>query len=251
MKEIVKSVRAMEEKHKRGVNGNSNDLLMNMSHEFKTPLSAIQLNAQLLEKVVENKSGYMLKFLSKYIERILDQSKNVVNILEDTMTYMRMQNEKPAMDFSISDGADLYKEITSVYENYYPNRVLDIENNANATVMVDRGTFFKAIVKLVRIALEAMPDDRPRMTMNDSPKHMSVQLVAPNLRIKPSEVKTIFEPFSSLSEFNQVEALPLRLGLIKELLSLNGAKIKIELGENHETVFTVCVPKYEHKPVVS
>ena len=247
MRQIVRSVKVMERKRERVSKGNSNDLLMNMSHEFKTPLSAIQLNAQLLEKVVENKSGYLLKFLSKYIERILDQSKNVVSILEDTMTFMRMQNEKPTLDISIINGKDISNELTSTFSNYYPNRILEIENYSDYSIMADKATFYRAITKLITIALEANPDRKPKLVLSDSDDHLSIKLTAPNLRIKENELRRIFEPFSSLSEFNQIEALPLRLGLIRELLALNGSKIRVYLNEERNAIFSICVPRYQNK----
>ena len=243
MKEIVKSEGVMNRRHHRT---NSNDLLMNMSHEFKTPLSAIQLNAQLLEKVVENKSSYLLKFLPKYIERILGQSKNVVNFLEDTMTYMRIQNEKPTMDFSEVTGQELMNELTIAFHNYYPKRVINLENTAEHSMLVDRATFFQAITKLVHIALEANPARYPELIIQEAQEELlTIELHAPNLRIKESERKSIFEPFSSLSEFNQIEALPLRLGLVKALFALNKVNIEIQLSKENEVRFVMRVPLFE------
>lgn len=216
----------------------TNDILMNMSHEFKTPLSSIQLNAQLMERLMERENEKYAKFFSKYIGRILAESNRVVEILNDTMLLFRMYSEGKNVDYTTVSTDELLKEFTLRFKNHYPNKRIDIVlNDVHRLVHLDFPVFADAMERLIGIALEVSKDVRPKVTFKVKGDRLLIHLKAPHLRMKEQELERIFEPFSTLSEFNQVDALPLRLSLIKTMLELNKASIAAHIDKEDGFVF--------------
>lgn len=242
MKKLIRNEN-IPEKLKKEWGDKTQQVLTNMQHEFKTPLSTIQLNAQLMEKMLGQKNEDMLKFFSKYIDRIMGESKRVVSIMEDTLYLVQLLNSSPEMVFKKVSVAEIYQELTVAFENYYPNKRFDlVKPEQHAEVVIDRFTFMGGMKRLISLVLEVAGTDRPKIQIVENEDGLNIEVEAPHLRIKPANKVAIFEPFSSLSEFNQVEALPLRLGLIKKLLGLSQAKIEIAYGEDGMVKFNVELP---------
>ncbi|GHE69135.1 MULTISPECIES: HAMP domain-containing sensor histidine kinase [Roseivirga] len=223
---------------------NTSKVLTNMSAEFKSPLNAIEMTAQMMEEIMEHKSEDLLKLFSKYINRIVNESKKAAGLVEDTLLLMELSNAEPKVDITSYGSDDIFKELTISFENYYPFKKFDFVGiQQHVEVRIDNESFMKGLKRLVSLALEFKGSEMPKLGINPNEHEVELTFEVPGLKIAEQDLENIFEPFSKLSEEYLIEGLPLRLGLVKRLLANSQAQLTASIHEDGHAVFHVTMTR--------
>ena len=81
------------------------------SHEFRTPLTTIQTNIELLMYQMQDESPAQKEKKSKYFNRILEEIKRLTDLMNDILMLGRLDSEKLPFNPSATSIIDLCKEI--------------------------------------------------------------------------------------------------------------------------------------------
>lgn len=215
------------------------ELMQNVSLQVKSPVGAIRHHAQMLKSSLKNQTGPFSQHLDKFVQRIDLKTHAITNILQDSMALIKYQEAAQSLVFEPMSTKDLKKTLILDYENYYPNVKFKIVDEAQLLFKVDKSTFLLAIKKLIDLALAVAEDTKPSISFLPEDGKVVVKVLAPELKIRKSEIDHIFDPLATDSVFHQVDALPLKLALVKRLLTLNRASVHIAHTEKDEIEFVI------------
>ena len=206
----------------------------NMTHEFRTPISTIQLSSGVLQnpdilKDTDRLFSYV-KIIKEESNRLLDQVENIlqVSIIEDKKLKLKKES------------LDVHGIIMEIVANF--NLVLQdskIEINLEATRLVisaDRINFSNMIRNLIDNAIK-YSKDAPMVSVHtkNEKKGVLIEINDAGIGISKEHQKKIFTKFYRVSTGNlhDVKGFGLGLNFVKNMVKLHGGVIHLEsrLGE--------------------
>lgn len=223
-------------KHLNSVEMLQTDFVSNVSHEIKTPLSAIEGYAQLL-KGNPNLSEIEIGF----IDKIINNSKHLTNLVENILVITKFENQQIAdnknwyrLDEQIRK-AVLFMEEKSRTKNICFNLNLDkIEINANQSVLYH--VWHNIISNAVKFS------------DNNSSIDISAKVVDGNAVVKirdygigmtPETITHIFEKFYQADTSHHSGGNGLGLPLVKRIVDIYNGQINVTSQPDKGTCFTV------------
>lgn len=202
------------------------ELVTNISHEFKTPLTSIQGYSELL---LENSTD-LNSTEKKYLNKILTNSKKLMNIYEDLLSLSKVENETilEKEEFDIKNISQL---IFNNLQMRFPDKIASIDFDLKfESIFVNRRLFERVISNLFENSFKY------------SNQELSIEIVTqmegPNkvLKIKdngigiPNDKKDdIFQRFFRLNESRsgEVEGLGLGLSIVKNIIEKHSGIIQV------------------------
>jgi signal transduction histidine kinase len=130
-------------------------LSLKVAHEVRNPISAIELNAELLEDILRGHSGKDLEEAAGVVTAIRDQVKNLDAITEEYLTFARF----PRPHFEEESVNDLVVELADFVRPVATRQGLTVrvETTPGLPMMdVDRGLLRQAVLNLVKNGLEVL-----------------------------------------------------------------------------------------------
>ncbi|MCR4999913.1 MAG: HAMP domain-containing histidine kinase [Lachnospiraceae bacterium] len=202
------------------------------SHELKTPLGAIGVNAQALEL---NRND------SIYVNNIISETGRMSRLIERLLTLSRLEEtalvEKTR--FSLSTVAE---ELMLTYESmaFEKGRVLDydIENNLEINGSVDE------IRQLIVILLDnAIKNSREKASIQfrcyGEGKKSILEVTNTGNGISQEDLPHIFERFYTTDQSRNSSSFGLGLAIAKEITERHGGNISVTSEPKGETTFRV------------
>ena len=206
----------------------------NMTHEFRTPISTIQLSSGVLQnpdilKDTDRLFSYV-QIIKEESNRLLDQVENIlqVSIIEDKKLKLKKES------------LDVHEIILEIVANF--NLVLhgnNIETNLEATrsvISADRINFSNMIRNLIDNAIK-YSKEAPMVSVRtkDEKKGVLIEISDTGIGISKEHQKKIFTKFYRVSTGNlhDVKGFGLGLNFVKNMVKLHGGVIHLEsrLGE--------------------
>ncbi|MEL7306009.1 MAG: ATP-binding protein [Myxococcota bacterium] len=186
-----------------------------VAHEIRNPLSAIGLNAELLEDELErvleepDEARALLRAIANEIERLT----------EVTEGYLQMTRLPQGQSQTIDLNASVRDLLSMIGPELRAHAVeVDLSfDHAPTTALVDPGQLRQALLNVLRNAREAMPDGgriRIRTGFDGSDAVVEVEDEGPGI---PAEVRArVFEPFYTTKKDGTGLGLSLTLQSIRE-----------------------------------
>ena len=214
-------------------------LIVNISHEFRTPLSLIQGPAEMLES-----SGELCEEGKKHLHTIILNTTRLKRMIEQLLTFTRIQESrlKPVfrkinlvkfMDFvlaSIESGA-FFKKIELTYEKpVYP---VFIEADVDHLEMI--------VMNLLSNAFKFTPKGgKITITLSEKSQEVVLKIKDTGIGIPESKIPFIFERFyqADSDSSRKYEGSGIGLSLAKELSEMNHASIYAESKFQNGRCFT-------------
>ena len=212
-----------------------------VSHEFKTPLAAIQSSIELLERYDEK----MEKSKKKEIYlNIYDSIKHTNFLLEDISFIGKDQSGKLKImpiscninalcTKSINDVNALYKERANIHADISPDLFANIIEDmmrqvivnllSNAVRYSDIGQQVDFIVKIIS-------------------KQLFIQIIDQGKGIPWDEQKHIFDAFYRASNIETIKGTGLGLTIVKRIIDIHNGTIQIISEQDKGTEVTVLIP---------
>lgn len=215
------------------------DFVENVSHEFKTPLSAIEGYATLLQK-----PGLSEEKRAEYTGKILYNTRRLSTLTSNILLLSRLENQEldiPRETFCLDEqlrevilsqeegwaGKDLELEVDLDSADYRGNRDLLAQVWQN---LLGNAVKFVPERGLVRVLLRR-EENRLRVSVADTGPGMSGEVQ-----------RRVFEKFYQGDPSRASQGNGLGLALAKRVVDLHGGEIIVSSKEGKGTTFTVYLP---------
>ncbi|MBP5498715.1 MAG: HAMP domain-containing histidine kinase [Muribaculaceae bacterium] len=227
-----------------------NDLINNMTHEFKTPISTISLAAQRLNDDSVTKSPSMLKRVARVIG---DETKRLRFQVEKVLQ-MSMFDQRSAT-FKLQD-VDVNSVIASVANTYqikvekfggHISYALDAEDSVvNVDEMHFTNVIFNLLDNAVKYRREDVPPELAITTRNLGEDRLEITISDNGIGIKKEDRKRIFEKFYRVSTGNRhdVKGFGLGLAYVHKMITLFNGTIRVESEVNKGSDFIITLPLF-------
>ncbi|WP_346862235.1 HAMP domain-containing sensor histidine kinase [uncultured Draconibacterium sp.] len=216
------------------------EMAKQIAHEIKNPLTPMKLNIQYLQRTKGNNEEYN-KFLERVTATLIEQIDNLSNIATEFSNFAKIptaRNQVFCLSEQLQKTIDLYETHDRVQIVFSSNGFECLEVNA------DREQLSRAIINLIRNAIQAVPENRMGKVLLklDRREHMAVITVQDNGTGIPVEMQ---EKLFSPSFTTKTSGMGLGLSIVKNIVENFSGKIwfNTEMGEG--TTFYLEIPVYE------
>lgn len=221
------------------------DFINNMTHEFKTPLTSIQLSSDFLSKQPVIQTDERLK---RYTELIRSQYQRLNSQVEKLLNVARLESGEFRMKNERFDMHELLDEVleTKGAESGIEGRVFNRAFGAGHTMVVGDRTHLGSVVSnLIDNAVKYSAPDQPIdiITANDH-GNLKLSIADRGIGISQAHQKHLFKKFYRVPSGNvhDIKGFGLGLHYVKKILQMHKGDIDVvsELGKG--STFTFHIP---------
>jgi signal transduction histidine kinase len=213
------------------------EMARQVAHEIKNPLTPIQLSAEHLRRVHEDRGAPLGPVLENCISSILGQVRLLRQISAEFSSFASSPTAKP----SAVDIADLTAEVVDPYLTGLAGRVNVVNRVVPPLprVFVDRTLIARALANIIENALHAMPGGGV-LTVDGWQDGPAVRLRVKDTGLGMDEeaLSRVFEPYFSTKTTGTGLGLP----IAKRNIELSGGTIKLQSGKGSGTTVTITLP---------
>lgn len=216
-----------------------NDFISNVSHEFKTPLAAIEGYAVLLQN-----PDLSDELKNEYTERILSSSKRLSALVGNILMLSKLDNETMALTKESYRIDEQIRCSVVALESKWMEKELEFELNMDSIK-------FKAVESLMNHVFTNLFDNAikfsPRggtiyVNLTQSEKELTFTIANAGPAIDDETMKHIFEKFYQGDTSHKSEGNGLGLSLVSKIVTLHHGKISVRNTDDELVEFKIELP---------
>lgn len=218
------------------------DFIQNVSHEFKTPLAAMEGYASLLS------SSPLSEEQKEYTARIMESCRQLASLTGNILQLSKLENQKIVPEKRLFSLDEQLRQCILAMEPLWTqkNLQLDIElpeteyeGNEHMLAQVWMNLFSNAIKFTpdsgsVQIRIAALSDN------------VAVSFTDSGIGMTEDVQKHIFDKFYQADRSRSVYGNGLGLALVQQIVNLCGGEIQVFSQPHHGTTFTVILPRRQN-----
>ncbi len=222
------------------------ELIANVSHDLRTPLSIINGYIETLQMKKETLSE---DEQNKYLNIIKGSSDKLSRLVSQLFEYSKLearQIQPQKEPFAITD---LSLDLVSKYQILGKEKNIEIKLEADdqlPLVFADISLVERAIQNLLDNAIKFTPIGgliKLQISSNDDEIKVGISDNGPG--IKKSDQSIIFDRYRQSRKHSQNEGLGLGLAIVKKIMELHNTTIKVISTPNQGSTFEFNLPKYQ------
>ncbi len=202
-----------------------------LSHEIKTPLTAIKLNIEMLTEKLNGEQAYSQSF-----QIINKEIKRLEKLLKDVLQFSR-ERENILYEISLKE---LLKQVTDLLKPVISKKKISIINNFGPEVIKGDSSEIKTMLhQLIENSIEAI--DYNGIIEFRSVKDLNKKLLRIFVRDTGSGIKSsikIFEPFYTTKQ----SGTGLGLSIVQKIIKKHHGTISLIFSEPGNTIFQISLP---------
>jgi two-component system phosphate regulon sensor histidine kinase PhoR len=222
------------------------DFINNMTHEFKTPLTSIQLSSDFLSKQPAIQHDERLQ---RYTELIRSQYQRLNTQVEKLLNIARLESDEFRLKRERIDMHELIDEVvdSKAAEVGIRGRVFNrLFNARHAVVEGDRNHLGSVVSNLIDNAVKYSPVEMPIDVMTaDAHGHLLVTILDHGIGISPAHQKHLFKKFYRVPSGNvhDIKGFGLGLHYVKKIIQMHKGDVVVdsELGKGSRFSFNLPV----------
>lgn len=223
------------------------ELLANVSHDLKTPLTMIKAYAELIRDVTHKDEEKMNKNLNVIIEET-DRLNLLVN---DILELSKIQSNVAPLNIEEFDLNELIKSILKRYDIYREKENYNIEykEKENLLIKADKKRIEQVIYNLINNAINYTGDDKKVFVqIKNEKKHIRVEIKDTGKGIEKKELEYIWDKYYKIDKTHQRVQVGTGIGLsiVKNILISHNFNYGVESKINKGTTFYFEIPKNDN-----
>ena len=217
-----------------------NELITNIAHDLRTPLTSIKGYLELLSL----KKDLPEDTRNQYISIACTKTKSLEKLIEDLFGFTKLNYGKIAMKI---DKVDIIKLLSQLMDEFYPNFMekelqYDLTSNVPACTITADGTLLARLFdNLINNAIKYGADGkRIDVKVHAYETEVEVQVINYGRIIPAQELPYIFDKFYRVeqSRSKSTGGTGLGLAIAKNIAEMHGGRIRVE-SDLHGTRFIV------------
>lgn len=248
LKELVKALEAAKEEvglslEKEKELGQLKSRFVSMaSHEFRTPLSAIQLSASLIDRYAE---PFENEHIRKHINKIKNAVGNLTTILNDFLSLEKLESGKVEPTFSDFDLVKLAEEVTEEMQMIAKQNqnIIYQHTGTSSVVHLDQNLLKNCILNLISNAIKYSGENTFIEFNTEINKEKCIVTIKDNgIGIPDSDQKHLFEAFFRAHNTGNIPGTGLGLNIVARYTGLMNGTTDFKSSVNNGTLFTISFP---------
>ncbi len=218
------------------------DLIRSVSHEFRTPLSAIVgLTEMLIDREVEGERA------EQYLRTIYDEGLRLSEMVSDLLNISKIDSGREQLIYTEIDFNDIIRKIKELFLPQFRRKNIQFLVNIDENIkgfFADADRLFQVIANLIDNSIK-YSDEGSRIELKIRPHegYVIIEVNDTGWGISEIDISHIGESFYRGRHATRTKGTGLGLSLCKKIVRLHGGtlNIKSKLGEG--TTVTVLLPK--------
>ena len=226
------------------------ELLSNMSHEFRTPLTAVIGYTSVLEAGV---FGTVCERQKEPLQAICRAAEHLKNLLNDILELSRAESGQLRTKQEDIDTVSICKQVKSVLSSEAGSKDLELslvlrESEGPFNIRFDRRHLRQILLNLLSNAIKFTPSGgKVKIALKRVADKVGIDVIDTGVGIEASELDSLFERFTRSQQdyASAQDGTGLGLHLVRQLAELNGAQIGVQSCFGEGSIFTLLAPHAE------
>lgn len=216
-----------------------NDFVENVSHEFKTPLAAIEGYVTLLQR-----KGLSEEKRKEYTDRILFNTKRLSALTGNILLLSRLENQEIEIKKESYSLDEQLREILLMYEPQWSGKKLDLDIDLDSVICCGNKELLAQVWQnLIGNAIKFVSDKgNIRVLLRQKQNAIVVSVVDNGPGMSKEVMGRIYEKFYQGDTSRASSGNGLGVTLAKRIVDLHGGTISVSSKEGKGTTFTVSLP---------
>ena len=220
---------------------------MNISHEFRTPLTVIY---GPIERIVES-GDYTLNHDEALT--MLRNSKRLIELLDQLLELRKVEQGKSKMHVELIDIKMFVNDVVQLFRTiaYEKNISIELIMLRPVNLWADRDKLEKILSNLLSNAIKFTPEQGKilvEITENQDPLNeegnVEISVIDNGIGMSKKEIERIFDRYETLeNKAYNPKGIGIGLSLVKELVNLHHGDIRVDSEINKGAAFTIILPK--------
>jgi signal transduction histidine kinase len=220
--------------------------LSNVSHELKTPLTAIE---GLADNMLDGVTGPLTTKQANYMSGIKESTERLERLINDLLDLSVIEAGKTQLRPTNFSMPALLHEVANTLKPVAEEKQIGLEvanTHGHPIVWADRDKITQVLHNLIGNAIKFTPD-RGRVTItfemiNEAWLEVAVADTGPG--VAPQEASRIFDEFYQITQPGRQKSQGVGLGLAisKKLVEMHGGRIEVESFVGRGSKFSFTVP---------
>jgi signal transduction histidine kinase/DNA-binding response OmpR family regulator/ligand-binding sensor domain-containing protein len=213
---------------------------INVSHEFRTPISLIMAQIELL---LNNHPDLNIQ-VKKAIQRMYKNADKLQNLVTEVLDFRKQELGKMKLALSTVNVVDLLTDIVDSFQEraiIQNQEIKYISSEKEISLFIDRNLFSKAIYNLVSNACKFTPQEGIiTVSCEQFQNKVTITISDNGVGIPIEDLPNVFERFYQASNSTSGEGSGIGLSYVKEIVELHGGLIQAKNNENNSgCTFTI------------
>jgi signal transduction histidine kinase len=220
------------------------DFLASMSHELRTPLAAIVGYMDLLDGEMV---GPVLPVQKTYLGRVKTAARHLIAIIEEILTFSRIEAGKEAVHAEGCDVAALVREVAHLFEPLAQQKRLTLAvavAEPAVTMHTDITKLRQILINLLGNAVKFTDTGAVDISLHLTGSHAVFRIHDTGPGIDAEDLDRIFDPFTQVDQrlTRSKGGTGLGLPVSRRLATLLGGDLVVESAIGSGTTFTLSLP---------
>ncbi|MCX8080598.1 MAG: HAMP domain-containing histidine kinase [Bacteroidia bacterium] len=223
-----------------------NDFISNMTHEFKTPISTIQLATEMLMDEKFQKNPEQQK---RYLQTIKNENKRLGILVEtilQTAIIDKGEFKLKKTEINLHEIINHAIQNTQILAGSRGGKIEFLpETDDGVTLLADKTHFSNIIVNLIDNALKyTTRTPEIIITTKSDAGSISISVKDNGIGISKEDQKRIFDKFYRVPTGNvhNVKGFGLGLSYVKSIVEMHGGNIRVDSTPGVGSTFTITIP---------
>jgi PAS domain S-box-containing protein len=229
----------------RDLNALQRHFVSMVCHEFRTPLSVIDGNAQ---RVLRRHDKIAPDRIRQSMEKIRLTISRLTELMETVLSAARLEAGTIAFDPQPCNPVDIIVDVCSIYHDVYPDYQITTDLEGLPTVFrMDIKLIRQVLSNLVSNAIKYSPDGSKVWIRGHAEDDgaISISVRDEGVGIPEAELQRLFNRFFRASTSTGIAGTGIGLNMAKSLVEMHDGTIRVESVEGRGTMFTIWLPDAE------
>ena len=231
----------------------SKELISNISHDLKTPITAIK---GYVEGIMDGVADTPEK-MERYIQTIYNKANDMDNLINELTLYSKIDSNRIPYNFSTLSVNDYFDDCATDLRIDIESRGVQFDYlnyvNGDVKIIADAEQLKRVINNIVSNALKYMnkPQKQIHLRVKDVGDFVQVEIEDNGKGIGAKELPYIFERFyrTDASRNSATGGSGIGLSIVKKIIEEHGGKIWATSKEGTGTIMYFVIRKYQEVPV--
>lgn len=239
-----------EKEKLKELNETKSFFVSSVSHELKTPLTAIKLYAEVLNSnpnLNENKKNEYLSIIEGECDR-LDR------LVNNVLGFSKIEKGTKIYNFEFIDLKNLLSNVINTFKyqlNFHNFKLFfDYETTANYTIEADEDALKEVFINIISNSIKYSFNEKEiKILLQTEPEFIVVSFEDKGIGISSKDIGNIFTPFFRSKEKNvsSLGGAGLGLAIVKNIIDAHKGSINVESKIGNGTKFIIKLPVKNEK----